>query len=78
MHAFYARYIEALNTRELHRLDEFVSDEVTYFGDRVTRDQIFAAISSEIEAIPDLSWEVTDLSVHGDDLAARLVNRGTR
>ncbi|MDR6318496.1 putative ester cyclase [Actinoplanes couchii] len=30
-----------------------------------------------LEAVPDLGWEVTDFAVDGDNLAARLVNRGT-
>lgn len=74
---FYLDYIEVLNSRQLHRLDEFVSDEVTYFGDHITREKIITVITAELDAVPDLSWELTDLRIHGDDLAARLVNTGT-
>ncbi|MBT0773679.1 ester cyclase [Kineosporia sp. J2-2] len=77
LHEFYAEYVAVLNHRELHRLDEFVNDEITYFGDRATREQVIAAITAEIEAVPDLSWEVRDFAVDGVNLAARLVNKGT-
>jgi predicted ester cyclase len=77
LHRFYADYVAVLNARELHRLDEFVNDEITYFGDRATRDQVVAAITAEIDAVPDLSWEIVDFGVDGDTLAARLINKGT-
>ncbi len=77
LHTFYADYIEVLNTRALDRLEDFVNDEITYFGDRATREQVIAAITAEIDAVPDLTWEVKDFGVNGNDLAARLVNRGT-
>lgn len=74
---FYADYIEVLNARQFQRLDAFVSDEIVYFGDRATRDQVIAAISGLVEAVPDLFWEVQEFGANGDDLAVRLINRGT-
>lgn len=75
--SFYASYIDVLNTRQLDRLDEFVHDEITHFTDVATREQVASAIFSSIDAVPDLHWEVLDLVVAGDTLAARLANRGT-
>lgn len=77
LHTFYSNYIEVLNTRQFDRLSEFVNDEITYFGFTATRDQVIAAIRAEVEAVPDLTWELKDFGTHGDDLAARLLNRGT-
>lgn len=74
---FYQGYVDALNARELNRLDEFVNDEITYFNDAATRDQVIAAIGGELEAVPDLTWELTDFAVDNDNIAARLINTGT-
>ena len=74
---FYERYIEALNAHELHRLDEFVADELTHFGDVVTRDQVHAALSAQMDAVPDLKWRLDDFRVSGHEVAARLTNTGT-
>ncbi|HEY9369613.1 MULTISPECIES: ester cyclase [Actinomycetes] len=77
LHKFYERYIAALNAHEFHRLDEFVADELTHFGDAVTRDQVLAALTAQVDAAPDLKWRLDDLRVSGHDLAARLTNTGT-
>ena len=77
LRTFYDSYIEVLNTRQFDRLVEFVNDEITYFGFTATRDQVIAAIRAEVDAIPDLTWELKDFGTHGDDLAARLINTGT-
>ncbi|MDR7278173.1 ester cyclase [Catenuloplanes atrovinosus] len=74
---FYQRYLDLLNAREFDRLDEFVGDEVTHYGDRYTRDQVAAALTGETEAVPDLHWSLQELVVDGDRLAARLINTGT-
>ncbi|MFE2499879.1 ester cyclase [Streptomyces scopuliridis] len=77
LRTFYQRYIDMLNAHELHRVDEFINDELTHYGQAVTRDQAFAALTGEIDAVPDLHWELQDLAVDGDNLAARLINTGT-
>ncbi|GAB7042412.1 MULTISPECIES: ester cyclase [Catenuloplanes] len=74
---FYARYIAMLNAHDLRRVDEFIDDEITYYGDRATRDQAFASLSALIDAVPDMHWELQELAVDGEHLAARLVNTGT-
>ncbi|MFI6428306.1 ester cyclase [Promicromonospora sp. NPDC050880] len=73
----YERYIAALNAHELHRLDEFVADQLTHFGDPVTRDQVRAALTAQVDAVPDLTWRLDDLRVSGHEIAARLTNTGT-
>ncbi|MFE2849115.1 hypothetical protein ACFXKS_37520 [Streptomyces scopuliridis] len=45
LRTFYQRYIDMLNAHELHRVDEFINDELTHYGQAVTRDQAFAALT---------------------------------
>jgi predicted ester cyclase len=75
--AFYLRYIDALNAREFERLGEFVHDEVTLNGAPVARDQIVTELHAIIDAVPDFAWDLRDLIIEGDRLAARLVDTGT-
>jgi predicted ester cyclase len=74
---FYEDYIAVLNTHEFHRLDEFVAEELTHFGDAVTRDQVVAALTAQVDAVPDLKWRLDDIRVSGHEVAARLTNTGT-
>lgn len=74
---FYRRYIAVLNAREFDALDGIIDDEVTLNGTPVTRDDIVAVLRQEVEAVPDMHWELTDLIVDGDRLGAQLVNTGT-
>jgi predicted ester cyclase len=74
---FYRRYIAVLNAREFDALDGIIHDEVTFNGTPVTRDDIVAVLQQEIDAVPDMHWELTDLIVDGDRLGAQLVNTGT-
>ncbi|WP_089952173.1 ester cyclase [Lentzea xinjiangensis] len=74
---FYEDHIEMLNAREFSRVREFVDDRITYFGEPATDDQVAAALTGEIEKVPDLRWELTDFAVDGDNIAARLINTGT-
>jgi len=77
LRAFYKRYIETLNAHDYAAVHDFLSKELTYFGDTVTADQIVSALTELGDTVPDLHWEILDLSVDGDHLAARLVNTGT-
>jgi predicted ester cyclase len=77
LRAFYARYIEMLNAREFGRLDQFFHEEVVQNGVPGTRSEILGALQMHTEGIPDLVWELQDLVVEGDRIAARLVDRGT-
>jgi predicted ester cyclase len=74
---FYADYIEALNTRNFDKMNEFVADEVTLNGQPGTRDAVVADQKSIVEAVPDFHWNVQELLVDGNRAGARLVNTGT-
>ncbi|MDT0322368.1 ester cyclase [Streptomyces millisiae] len=77
LRAFYTRYIETLNAHDFASIREFLSDDLTYFGDAVTADLIVSALTDLGNTVPDLHWEIQELSVNGDHLAARLLNTGT-
>ncbi|MGI5191652.1 ester cyclase [Promicromonospora sp. CA-289599] len=74
---FYEDYIAVLNAREFHRLEEFIAEELTHFGDAVTRDQVVAALNAQVDAVPDLKWRLDDFRASGHEVAARLTNTGT-
>ena len=74
---FYAHYIAALNAHEIHRMDEFISDETTLNGEPGTRTQVMDVLNADIDAVPDFRWNVQEIAVDGDRLAARLINTGT-
>lgn len=73
---FYERYIAALNARDFGVMDQFIHDEVTLNGRSASRDDILAVQRAEVEAVPDLHWELRNLIIDGDRLGAQLVNTG--
>ncbi|WP_431958701.1 ester cyclase [Nocardia lijiangensis] len=74
---FYARYIEALNAHRFDRMHEFVHERITLQSESGSRDALVADLEGIVAAVPDFHWEVIELAVHGDRLAARLTNTGT-
>jgi predicted ester cyclase len=74
---FYLRYVEVANTRAFDRLGEFVHDEVTQNGVPATREVVVASFRQHVEGIPDLKWEIQDLVIEGNRIAARLIDTGT-
>lgn len=74
---FYVRYIELANKREFHRMAEFAHDEVIMNGTPVKRDDMVAEFHKHTDAVPDFHWEIQDLVIEGDRIAARLVDTGT-
>ncbi|WUV94335.1 ester cyclase [Streptomyces canus] len=46
-------------------------------GEPATRDDRIAVQKHDVDAVPDLHWELKKLLFDGDRLAARLVNTGT-
>ncbi|WNG87378.1 ester cyclase [Mycobacterium sp. ITM-2016-00317] len=74
---FYRRYVAAANTRDFDRMDEFIGDEPAYYGEVRTREATVESLKAIIDAVPDFHWEVTDLLIMGNRLAARLINTGT-
>ncbi|MFF4054098.1 ester cyclase [Streptomyces chartreusis] len=77
LRAFYLRYVELANDREFDHMDEFAHDEVIVNGTLIARDDMVAEFRRHTDAVPDLSWEIQDLLVDGDRVAARLIDTGT-
>lgn len=77
LRSFYLSYIDLANNRDFDRMDEFAHDEVIMNGVPVARDDVVAALRGHVAAVPDFLWEVQDLVVDGDRVAARLIDTGT-
>ncbi|TGN72844.1 hypothetical protein E5083_28375 [Streptomyces bauhiniae] len=77
LRAFYERYLKALNAHEFDGMGEFIADRTTLNGEPATRDDLLAVQRHDVDAVPDLHWELRELLFDGDRLAARLVNTGT-
>jgi predicted ester cyclase len=73
----YLRYVDLANKRDFDRMNEFAHDEVIMNGTPVTRDDMVAEFRRHTDAVPDLHWEIQDLVVEGDLVAARLIDTGT-
>ncbi|MFC4562403.1 ester cyclase [Nocardiopsis mangrovi] len=74
---FYGRYIEALNAHEFDRMDEFVHESIVLHSEPSSRAAVVAQLNSIVDAVPDFHWEIRELAINGDSLAARLANTGT-
>ncbi|MFE9888442.1 ester cyclase [Streptomyces scopuliridis] len=77
LRTFYLRYIEELNAHNFDGMDEFINDRTTLNGEPATRDDLIAVQKRDVDAVPDLHWELKELLFDGDRVAARLVNTGT-
>jgi predicted ester cyclase len=74
---WYERYIAALNAHEFDGMHEFINDTTTVNGMSATRDDLIAYQKGDVDAVPDLHWELLEVLFDGDRLAARLTNTGT-
>ncbi|MGW4464706.1 ester cyclase [Micromonospora sp. NPDC004704] len=77
LRSWYLRYIAALNAHEFDGMDEFINDQVLLNGEPGTRDDVLAVQKQDVEAVPDLHWEVKELLFDRDRLAVRVINTGT-
>ncbi|NEC25731.1 ester cyclase [Streptomyces sp. SID8111] len=74
---WYLRYVSALNAHVFDGMDEFIADDVVLNGEPGTREDVVAVQKHDIEAVPDLHWEVRELLFDRDRIAVRAVNTGT-
>ena len=77
LRALYHAYIDAANNREFDRIRDYTHDPMSTNGVPVTQDEMIADFRGHTEAIPDLRWEIQDLVIEGDRIAARLLDTGT-
>jgi len=74
---FYHSYITAANARDFNAIANVVAEDVMLNGKMVKRADIIAQFKILIKAIPDFKWNVKQLVVDGEDIAARLRDSGT-
>ncbi|MFH9333892.1 ester cyclase [Streptomyces althioticus] len=74
---WYLRYVAALNAHEFDGMDEFIADDVMLNGEPGVRDDVIAVQKHDVDAVPDLHWEVKELLFDRDRIAVRAVNTGT-
>jgi steroid delta-isomerase-like uncharacterized protein len=74
---WYLRYVASLNAHVFDGMDQFIADDVVLNGEPGTREDVVAVQKHDIEAVPDLHWEVRELLFDRDRIAVRAVNTGT-
>ena len=77
LRTWYLRYVAALNAHEFDGMDEFINDQVLLNGEPGTRDDVLRVQRQDVEAVPDLHWEVKELLLDRDRIAVRAINTGT-
>lgn len=74
---FYLDYVAAANARDFEQLKDFTHDPMSINGQPVPQAAMIADFKMHTEAIPDLHWDLQDLVIQGDRIAARLLDTGT-
>jgi predicted ester cyclase len=74
---WYLRYVAELNAHEFGGMDAFIADDVMLNGEPGKRDDVIAVQRQDVDAVPDLHWEVEELLFDRDRIAVRAVNTGT-
>lgn len=74
---FYTRYIAAINARDFDFVAGLIHDDVLMNGAPHKRSDVLASLRGITDAVPDYRWNVQDLFVADDRIAARLQNTGT-
>jgi predicted ester cyclase len=69
----YRSYLDALNERRLDDLMDYVLDELSYNGEKITRRQYQDLIAGDISAIPDLIFDAQIIVATDEHVACRLV-----
>lgn len=77
LYDFFRRYVATLNAHEFDRLEEFVHRDVTVNGESLSRDQLIAELKGHVDAVPDLVWQLQNLAVDGNQVAAYFFSGGT-
>jgi predicted ester cyclase len=75
--ALYERYLTCCNEHRLDQLGEFVSEQVRGSGAIDGLAGYIDGVKAVCTAFPDYRWELQELVVEGDTIAARLIGQGT-
>jgi predicted ester cyclase len=75
--ALYERYLTRCNEHRFDQLGEFVSEQVSGSGPVDGLAGYIDGVKAVCTAFPDYHWELQELVVEEDTIAARLIGQGT-
>ena len=75
--ALYERYLTRCNEHRFDELGEFVSEQVSGSGPVDGLAGYIEGVKAVCTALPDYHWELQELVVEQDTIAARLIGHGT-
>jgi predicted ester cyclase len=75
--ALYERYLACCNEHRFDQLGEFVSEQVSGSGPIDGLTAYIDGVKAVTAGFPDYHWELQDLVVGPDKIAARLIGQGT-
>ena len=75
--AWYERYLAHCNEHEFDRLAEFVGEQVSGSAPEDGLTAYIAGVRGVCTGFPDYHWELQELVVEENTIAARLIGRGT-
>jgi predicted ester cyclase len=75
--ALYERYLACCNEHRFDQLGEFVSEQVSGSGAADGLPGYIDRLKTVHTAFPDYRWELQELVVEQDTIAARLIGQGT-
>jgi predicted ester cyclase len=75
--ALYERYLARCNEHRVEELGEFVSEQVSGSAPVDGLAAYIEGVKAVCTAFPDYHWEVQELVVEEDTVAARLIGQGT-
>jgi predicted ester cyclase len=75
--ARYQHYLACCNERRFDQLSEFVSEQVTGSAPADGLAAYIDGVRAVCTAFPDYHWDLQDLVVGDDTIAARLIGQGT-
>lgn len=66
-----------MNERGFEFVDTIIAEDVSVNGQQSKREQVVESLKWLTDTVPDYLWNVDDLLVDGDRIAARLRDKGT-
>jgi predicted ester cyclase len=73
----YLGYLKMINERRFADSPRFAHDQITFSGKTMSRDDYFGAIVRALQIVPDFRWELDNIVVSGEWVAARVIGKGT-
>lgn len=74
---WYNEYVAELNAHRFDAMDKYIADDVTLNGEPASREILLAVQRADVQAVPDLHWEVKEWLLDGNRIAIRAINTGT-